>query len=686
MKKNEIISTEKLLNLIRGQEQQNSTSPADRGSRPSDRPPLKKKTFLSRISPLGEEITVGVDIGPADIKLVKIAHYSQHNQQLLDIRSIPLDTAFSRNTPDFVKQLRKILDNFCGPAKKIKIWSTTSSFNVEVRLLSLPVVPKHMLPRAARLSFQKETPFNDKEMVFDYDYQGEITESGIKKMSVLAFIAPRKEINAVRDLFSKCGYPLAGVTVIPFALQNLHRAGKMSAQQEPECHLFVGSDWSRIDLYDRGALIMIREVKTGRKSLIQDIMEGVNRKRLYKKSNVKDKKRLHPGPAAEKDYKQESGSLEMESGIPGEQDYPENRENLFVLNMERSEEEPGQKMPGAGEKETGSGEEISPKEAERILESQFEGSVPLTEDEADPGLSSREIFDFIQPSIDRLIRQIDRTISHYTSNFQGIGPTRLFFTGSLGTYKKLVEYTGEQLGITSSGLDPFEYITPGRVEIPPSFADRLAYAPAVGLALSRNSRTPNFLFTQEDKEHLARLARKDRIIFGVFLGVIVFCLGGYIWQNGVINNKKEELASLKQNLERYQPETDKAFLRKVALRIKQKQKTWQVYQEKYYGLAIIGELVSLTPPDMTYQSCNIILNKPGRKKEAEKQMMLSGRMQGKIEMLEPSLANYLVKVGSSPLFDRPRIDKSTVMADKKNRSGDKGKQGTLHFLIRMDLM
>ncbi len=678
MRNNELSSTEKLLNLIKGQDQQDSVFSETRNSRLAKQPRPDKKPLLSRISPLGEEIVVGVDIGPTDVKLVKIAHYSEYNIQLLAARTVALDSAMSRNSQEFHGFLRKTLNDFCAPTRKFKIWTTISSLNVEIRLLSFPVVPKNLMTNAVRLTLQKEVPFDEKEMMFDYEYQGAITEGEVNKLSVLAFIAPKKEIREIRELFGKIGYPLAGVTVISFALQNLHRAGSGRSENVPECHLFIGSDWSRIDLYDRGALTLIRDVKTGKNSMIEDIMEGVNRQLRDRELPESSEEKAGIPPANGNDPALSGSGLSdygAEEPLSGTE--PESADGMFVLDLEGTREEP--------EREMQTTEEISLREAKSILESQLENNSP---DQKKTGysLSSGEIFTFIRPSIDRLLRQIERTISHYTTSFQGRSPGRLYFTGSLGTYRRLVEYTGEQLGIHAAALDPFEYISHNRTKIPSSLGERIDYAPAVGLGLSKAGRTPNFLYTQEDREHIDRLARKDRIIFGCFLAAIFVSLAAYIWQNQVISAKQGELDSLKRELRQYSPEVSEPFLRRMAVEITRKQASWQTYQKKYRGLGLIGELVSLTPPDTTYQECAII---PGQKragKNTAQQMVLKGRIRGNIEMLEPQMAHFLVKLANSSLFDQPRIEKSVVRS-KTDGNKKKGEEtGTLSYTVRLNIL
>ena len=68
--------------------------------------------------------------------------------------------------------------------------------------LKIPHVPKKQLENVIYWTAKKENPIDEKEVVFDYEMQGEITDQGIPKYSVMVYSAPRSEVEKVRDLFS----------------------------------------------------------------------------------------------------------------------------------------------------------------------------------------------------------------------------------------------------------------------------------------------------------------------------------------------------------------------------------------------------------------------------------------------------------------------------------------------------
>jgi len=113
--------------------------------------------------------------------------------------------------------------------------------------------------------------------------QNEIVEKVNPKYSVMVYTAPKAEIEKIKTLFSDIGITLAGITIISFAIQNIFRSGWMPAIKEVFVSLFIGNDFSRIDVFNKENLVMTRSVKTGNSSMVEAIIESV----LEKTGNVR---------------------------------------------------------------------------------------------------------------------------------------------------------------------------------------------------------------------------------------------------------------------------------------------------------------------------------------------------------------------------------------------------------------
>ena len=93
----------------------------------------------------------------------------------------------------------------------------------------------------------------------------------------------------------------------------------------------------------------------------------------------------------------------------------------------------------------------------------------------------------------------------------------------------------------------------GDVSIPDSVSERVAFGPAVGMALSSISRTPNLIFTYREKDKFESITRINRAIFVVFLFVIAICTGVFYWQGKEVEKRRIKIAGLEQELEKYSP-------------------------------------------------------------------------------------------------------------------------------------
>ena len=77
------------------------------------------------------------------------------------------------------------------------------------------------------------------------------------------------EINELKDLFNKAGFPLSGISIVPFAFQSLLRTGRIDTREMHVASLYIGRDWSRIDIFSEGNLMLSRGIKAGVKTMIE---------------------------------------------------------------------------------------------------------------------------------------------------------------------------------------------------------------------------------------------------------------------------------------------------------------------------------------------------------------------------------------------------------------------------------
>ena len=633
--RDEISSTEELIDLI-----QSNDSVVD-GS-PNNIPPpgytkTKKRPFARKWS-LKSTKTIGIDIGHKDLKLIMIKEPSDQQWKLQGYMTVPFDPTTPNDSPKFTDFLKTSLVNFCGSPGKYDLWALIPSELANILYLKIPKVTKRQIDNAAYWSFKKEVSLDQKEDVFDFEALEEIIEEGAKKTPIIAYSSSNQEINQLKTLFSKSGFPLTGITVAPFAIQNLFRTHLIKTSEKAVGNLYIGEGWSRIDIFSSGNLVLSRNFKAGINSMIEDIIEDIN----------------------------------------------ETQERISISSAEK-ENTQGHETPRV---ET----HINNEQARKILFSLCPDSPPLTKTDAGYYLKQEDIFKKIIPALERLTKQIERSFEHYSSNLGQDSVSRIYIMGELSSYNRLVKFISDQTGVPANVIDP---MPPGisfskDVSIPHSLPERSSFTTAVGLALSHKSRTPNLVFTYKDKVKQAAITRINRAIFVVFILLIFIFMGIFLWQGHTLKEKKSKKIALQQELEKYNPRINQALLLQLAAKATHKRHIFNEYSNRYLGMAVIEELSRITPPNIRLLNATINLGKTSESKKKNatktlnkkngdtKTLSLEGLIFGEPQILDSDLAIYLIRLERSPVFSQPSIHKKTLEPHE-------GKN-ILHFTVHLTII
>lgn len=604
-KKKEISSTEKLLDVIRNKKISDEflESPASPPSAKS-----KKLSFL-KVSRKSEAISVGVDIGYNQLRFIKVVQSNDNQWKLLDYSTVPFRPDVSKGTPEFAIFLRTELDKFCGSRSGLNLWANMSSARVEISAVRIPKVAKKQIENAVYWTVKKNVSFNEKETIFDFEIQDEVIERGITKLAVMACAAPKQEVQEMRDLFESVGYPLNGLTIAPFAIQNLFRTDWIPSFDQTVATLYIGRDWSRIDIFSKGVLVMTRGIKTGINSMIQELKEWHN-------ESI------------------ESVSLE-ESQVEETSETTDATKNVFM--------------------ET--------EDARELLFSLSPDFQPSTELRARFGLNENSIFKRISPALDRLVRQVERTFQHYTVTLGNESVSAIYVSTTQNVYSPIVKYIGDELGIESDILDPLKPENPsvGEMISDISVSDRVSFGPVIGVALSDLSRTPNLLFTYKEKERQSSVSMINRAIFTGLAIVLACSIGALLWLGNSVGHKRTVIAQMEQQLNQTVPISDEIILH-LASKVEENQKRVKKYSDRYLGVAAISELSSLTPSNirLLHISADMGLAYVGEGKKAADGLTIEGIVSGDIKSLESSLVGYVLKLQSSPMFNQAKINKSKM--------------------------
>jgi Tfp pilus assembly PilM family ATPase len=236
-------------------------------------PGAKITSFAASLMSASKKVTLGVDIGKNDVKLVKLARVSRNRFRLLDRRLIPLDKSITPNSPRFHEFLGSCLSSVGGEDSKCDLWAQISTANLDVRCIKIPKVARAQIRNAVIWTVKKETNFDAKQSVIDFEVHAEVWDDGVAKIGVTAYILPLSDLEEIRELFSRCGQKLAGITAAPFAMQNLVRALSPPPEDKVLGVLHIGSEHSRIDIFTGGDLVLSRHIKTGIESMLEAFSE-----------------------------------------------------------------------------------------------------------------------------------------------------------------------------------------------------------------------------------------------------------------------------------------------------------------------------------------------------------------------------------------------------------------------------
>ena len=625
----EITSTEKLLDFIRNKKSEAPVPP----SKPTRLlPPFRMfQTFRIKFKPQTKAVTIGVDIGHQSLRLVKTIKKDDSTWELLDYRSVPFSHISSRKSPEFANFLRSEMSAFCGEGRDMNLWAIMSAAKVNVRHIRIPKVAKKQIENAVYWTIKKETPFDDKDTIFDFELQQEITEQGVKKWLVMVYTAPREEVNEISKLFSQVGLPLTGISITPFAFQNITNTGWIPAADGSIASLFIGNDFSRIDIYDQGKLVMTRGIKAGINSMVELLMERLMVLRREKSEVDAIVPLISTEEVRKVLFSFSPDSLPLTEGEAGYGLTEEEKFDVILPALER---------------------------VVRQVERTFE-----------------------HYTIHLKNKKVGRI---YVSTAMNVYRPFIEYVG---------EQLGVESDVLDPLTLQFQ--EPNRDFQQTSLSERVASIPALGLALSNNDYTPNLLFRFKDKEKAVQTVRIDRIASMVMIAAVLVASVFFLYQVQAAYQKKAAITKLESQLLQYHPRVDRNIVAQLSAGAKDEQQMKRAYGERYLGMAVISELAALTPSNIRLitvkanlaGAASVKAGEPAKEagkepaKEAgkdaagivAKSVVIEGVIFGERKMLDSMLAGYVTKLESSPIFRLINIQKNSVEPFKKN--------DVLHFIL-----
>ncbi|MFP4571569.1 MAG: hypothetical protein ACLFNW_01225 [Desulfobacterales bacterium] len=296
------------------------------------------------------------------------------------------------------------------------------------------------------------------------------------------------------------------------------------------------------------------------------------------------------------------------------------------------------------------------------------------------GISGKEQIDMIQPALERLARQLERTIDHCVNVLDNPAPERIYICGAISFLPGLSDFFSQQLGIPAVIMDiPEQEITITQNKLFSDSDQRLSLVSTAGLAMPLDN-TVNFLHTTIDMDREKQALRNANIVAAMC--ALLFVAAGAWWWSArhELEAVREEKAVLENRLEQFSPQLTPEDLAGLAGKFKEKNDELRKYSRRLYPVAAVKEITRVTPESIKLVAMRLE-NSPGRpggRGEKTPVCTLEGFIKSEPSMYETRLTGYLLQLRRSAIFNDPSVVKS--QADTL-ASGEKVYRFTLNIKL-----
>ncbi|MFO7803406.1 MAG: hypothetical protein R6V55_14040 [Desulfovermiculus sp.] len=594
----DISSTEKLLNVIRNKPGKRHFAQSRSQSIRED----QKSTLASskkHLRPFKSKDIVGVEIQATHVNVVRMSHSGQGwkaNQAF----SVPMQQEMALDSPKFRDFLQTQLRDIEG-IKKAQVWAMLSAPRGEIWHTKVPLVKKG-LADAVYWSAKRENNFEEDKVIFDYRLQGQIVDKGVKKYWFMVYTLPKDTVNNLEDAFSRAGIALEGITLPSFSLQNLFVYNWADSDGQPFAVLNIYQHNSSINIYDKdNNLLLSRTTKTGLESMIESMV-------------------------------QEQDMQASEIHVLGESD----------------EQYPQQGSP------------MDRDQALKLITWLETGGQSYQKEFQDSHYSQEDVLNMIAPAMDRLARQVERTIDHSINVLGNPAPGRIYLGSRLVPAEPVAAFFQDQLGLDVQILEPLNTAVHNVSPLISSLCrtERILLTTATGLAMSSTAHTPNFLYTAKDREK-QRIVQRNATLVATAVIAIYLLTGGYWFQlNSELDQVRQEVSSLNQQLDDYSPLVSQEMINDLVAQVQKEKSSLQDYSQELLPVAAMRDIISATPEGIRLFNVRMAAGKPGSEQEAT--LVLNGYVTGEEGRLQTYLTSYLYRLRQSPLFKQTEIQQSST--------------------------
>ena len=143
----------------------------------------------------------------------------------------------------------------------------TAGSDSVVKLFSLPAMPAAEAAEAIKWKFAEELQFPIEEALLSYYALPKTAAS--EKTDYLAACLNRRVYRETEYILKKAGLKLAGITVMPYALQELYRQQISQPEEKITSIIYLGKRSTNISIFRRGVFEFNRELAIGGETITQ---------------------------------------------------------------------------------------------------------------------------------------------------------------------------------------------------------------------------------------------------------------------------------------------------------------------------------------------------------------------------------------------------------------------------------
>ncbi|MGM0788160.1 MAG: pilus assembly protein PilM [Thermodesulfobacteriota bacterium] len=294
------------------------------------------------------------------------------------------------------------------------------------------------------------------------------------------------------------------------------------------------------------------------------------------------------------------------------------------------------------------------------------------------GLSEKNLFEMIQPAMERLARQLERTIDHSVNVLENPAPERIYICGGISFLPGIADFFSEQLGVGAVIMDvPREQTATSGIF--PDRDERLCLVSTAGLAMVSKD-TVNFLHTAVDMDREKKALRNANIVAAMC--ALLFVATAVWWWSAryELEQVREETAALEKQLEQFSPRLTADDLAELAGKLQEKKKELGDYSRNLLPVAVLTEINRLTPEGVELLSVRLENTKPGSgtNDQGPPVLIVDGFIRSDQSMEETRLTGYLLQLRRSPILMNPSI------ADSSPDTLDTG-EDVYRFTLNMEI-